>query len=296
MSDLESLGAPGRILLATDLSCRCDRAFDRAVELAGRWDARLFITHVLPPPDLVSDQDRNRPAWRRDADPLETMRRRIARELAGEIANVEIRVEEGEPVERLLEVADREGCDLIVTGIARDEPFGRMFLGTTVNQLVRRSSVPILVVKDRANGPYRKIAVATDFSESSRRALVTAVGYFAGAEFVLLHGHDIPFGSLQEKEESPGTLRAMEEKCRAEFLADTPIGDALLERIPLLIEQGAPERLIWDYVREEEVDLTVVGSHGHGAVYDILIGSMTKELLESAAGDMLVVIDPRARE
>src|SRR6218665_3256022 len=40
---------PRNILLATDLSQRCDRAHDRAIELARRWGARLTVVHVLEP-------------------------------------------------------------------------------------------------------------------------------------------------------------------------------------------------------------------------------------------------------
>ena len=40
-------GPPKCILLGTDLSCRCDRALDRAVQLARLWHASLHILHVV---------------------------------------------------------------------------------------------------------------------------------------------------------------------------------------------------------------------------------------------------------
>lgn len=39
--------APRKIMLATDLTPAGDRAFDRAVELAGQWDAELVVLHVV---------------------------------------------------------------------------------------------------------------------------------------------------------------------------------------------------------------------------------------------------------
>ncbi|MFN7236816.1 MAG: universal stress protein, partial [Brevundimonas sp.] len=48
---------PRTLLLATDLSSRCDRALDRAASLAARWDARLIVVNVIE-------------ASRRDADDL----------------------------------------------------------------------------------------------------------------------------------------------------------------------------------------------------------------------------------
>lgn len=38
---------PARLLLATDLSARCDRALDRAAQLAGEWHAELVALNVL---------------------------------------------------------------------------------------------------------------------------------------------------------------------------------------------------------------------------------------------------------
>ncbi|MFN5481402.1 MAG: universal stress protein, partial [Brevundimonas sp.] len=38
---------PRTLLLATDLSSRCDRALDRAASLAARWDARLIVVNVI---------------------------------------------------------------------------------------------------------------------------------------------------------------------------------------------------------------------------------------------------------
>ena len=35
-------GAPRKVLLATDLSARCDRALERAVSLAVGWNAQLI--------------------------------------------------------------------------------------------------------------------------------------------------------------------------------------------------------------------------------------------------------------
>jgi len=40
-------GPPKKILLATDLSSRCDRALDRAAALAARWQSALVVLHVL---------------------------------------------------------------------------------------------------------------------------------------------------------------------------------------------------------------------------------------------------------
>lgn len=37
------------LLLASDLSSRCDRASDRAVQLARAWKAKLLVVHAIDP-------------------------------------------------------------------------------------------------------------------------------------------------------------------------------------------------------------------------------------------------------
>lgn len=37
------------LLLATDLSSRCDRASDRAAQLAQAWSAKLLVLHAIDP-------------------------------------------------------------------------------------------------------------------------------------------------------------------------------------------------------------------------------------------------------
>ena len=89
-------------------------------------------------------------------------------------------VEEGDPAEVIERIAAAEGCELIVTGIAREEPFAlRPFtLGKTVDRLLRRSPIPILIVRNRARSAYEHIVVATDFSDSSGYALQVALRLF----------------------------------------------------------------------------------------------------------------------
>lgn len=49
-------GPPRTILLATDLSSRCDRAVQRGLQLAKLWNSRLIILNVIEP---VHTTDRN---------------------------------------------------------------------------------------------------------------------------------------------------------------------------------------------------------------------------------------------
>src|SRR3546814_16362426 len=108
------IAKPRRILLATDLTSRCDRALDRASQLASEWDAELVAAHVVDPAHTPQFHvDRSRRRWRRIHDPLARMRWRIRRDLAGDMENIRFILATGEPAEKHVELAAREACDKI---------------------------------------------------------------------------------------------------------------------------------------------------------------------------------------
>ncbi|WP_170150878.1 universal stress protein [Hephaestia caeni] len=285
-----AIAKPRRILLATDLTSRCDRALDRASQLASEWDAELVAAHIVDPAHTPQFHvDRSRRRWRRIHDPLERMRWRIRRDLAGDMANMRFILEEGEPAEKLVEIAAREECDLIVTGAARQESIERMLWGSTIIRLVRGSPSPVLMVQDRGARPYRRITVATDFSEASFQALLRTAAIFPESSLTLFHAYDIPFAGFVTDRDFSRELQAMESDVAARVLGDERIDPALRARINVEIEHGSPEALLDDFVEDQHMDLTVIGSHGRGAVFDALIGSTAKRLVESLEGDLLIV-------
>src|SRR5690606_5302975 len=64
--------SPKRILLATDLDPRSDRALDRAALLAGEFSAELFVAHVL---EDIPDGEDAIPSWRRPPSLVDVARR-----------------------------------------------------------------------------------------------------------------------------------------------------------------------------------------------------------------------------
>jgi nucleotide-binding universal stress UspA family protein len=53
--------------------------------------------------------------------------------------------------------------------------------------------------------------------------------------------------------------------------------------------QGVDLDAILEECKKLETDLIVVGTHGHGALYNLLIGSMTADILKKAFCPVLVV-------
>lgn len=279
---------PRRILLATDLSCRSDRALDRSVQLSGMWGAELIAATVVEPgpADLLESRASS---WRRQATSSERMHWRLARDVASAADNIRVVVETGDPAAKLAEIAQRENCDLIVTGIARDETLGRMILGNTVSRLVRAGTTPVLVVRDRPIRPYARIVIATDFSEAALQAMLVTAAFFPEAALTLFHGYDIPYKAFLADSDFARETRAIAVEAKAKLHDDDRIAPPLREKLAIVVEQGRPETLIGRYVEDHHADLTVIGSLGRGALFEAFIGSMDNRLLDALEGDLLIV-------
>ena len=282
---------PHRILMATDLSAQCDRALDRAVQLAGQWQAPLLVVHATPRDPAALWPGEDEPALRHSVDPLALIRQRIRRDLRGDVADVDIHVQAGDPAEVILDVARREHCDLIVLGDARDTR-GRNALGDTVEALLRKSPVSLLIVKQRPRGAYRRVLVGTDFTVESRHGLTAAAGWFPLADFTLLHALDIPYKSHWLEPQHRGDLTRMEMATIEAFVAEAGLPADLRQGMQLLVEHGHPEAMLGKRALEHDNELTVIGAFRCGLAFHLLVGGTTRRIVQAVPNDVLVVRVP----
>ncbi len=148
----------------------------------------------------------------------------------------------------------------------------------------------------------KTIVVALDYSESTSVVLNAAVEMAKafGASLHLLHVLEAEpaytaYGFTPD--EFPAIhLFQQEARKRAavkldEVLATVPsaIGDVRTKLV-----EGAPLHAILDYAKEIRADLVVLGSHGHGVVASILLGSVAEGLVRKAEYPTLVVPVRRA--
>ena len=56
-----------------------------------------------------------------------------------------------------------------------------------------------------------------------------------------------------------------------------------------ILKQGVAGDTILEHAEENKADYIVVGSHGRSGVYDVLIGSLTKEITRKSKIPVLVV-------
>ena len=78
-------------------------------------------------------------------------------------------------------------------------------------------------------------------------------------------------------------LQAFSEEVKADEEDQTFVTDEIL------IKDGAPAEIIVQTAIEQNCDLVVMGTHGHGAIADVLIGSTAKWVIRQSPIPVLVI-------
>ena len=279
------------ILAATDFSTRSQRAVRRAGLLARESSAELTLMHVVDddqPTDLVALETR-------EAE-------RILGEQIGAMAELQgLRprslVIAGDPFDGILRAAASAGADLIVMGAHRKQLLRDIFVGTTIERVIRTGPVPVLMVNGEAEQAYRTALAAVDLSESSVNAIRTgtALGLPGGARLALVHAFlPLAKGMMLYSGLDRDTIdgHVADERVRATkelttFLEANGLDD---HGQPVrVVEEGAPFEVISTAVKQVKPDVLIIGTHGRSGIAKALLGSVTEEVLRSLDVDILAV-------
>jgi manganese transport protein len=140
-----------------------------------------------------------------------------------------------------------------------------------------------------------KIGVALEHDQADAEILNRALGLAqpqnGQSELVLLHVVDTPLTRVLGPETADRESEADER-----YLAD--LVDALKDRgykaRSVLLHGPNPAGELVSYLRQDPVDLLVVGSHGHGLVRDLLLGQTVDKVRHSLGVPMLIARPDRA--
>ena len=276
------------VILATDGHDQSNSAMLMARLLAGE-KASLRVVSVLRPFPTVTPE---LPVT--VTEEMETARRReqiqMVRQQAGRVLgddNFEVELDEGDPATAIAQLARRVNATMIVAGLGRHRVIDRVFGDETALRLIRVAGTPVYAV---ASGPAQapvQIVVAVDFSETSLRAARLALEV-AGPHATIYLAHVAPRdATLHEwsefgrsyKEDAGDALYKLREQLRV------PPG-MVLQRILL---QGDPVTELLAFAASVNADLIATGSHGHGFVTRLVVGSVTTRILRVATCSVLCV-------
>ena len=200
--------------------------------------------------------------------------------------------------EAILEMAAATGAGLVVKDVGH-EPLLRRITYTALDwKLLRRLPVPLMLVDGRSTHLPRRILAAVDTMPGTAdpealNALILreALKHADLAEAELHVAHVFPY---QPAYGAPGAYRALEriyaETRAADLEAFRAFSDA--HQVPGACRhwlEGNTVHRLAELVRENGVDLLVLGSSYHSALDRLLVGSTAETLLYQAPCDVLLV-------
>ncbi|EIM26808.1 universal stress protein [Microvirga lotononidis] len=261
----------------------------RAGLLARDIGAELTLLHVVDddqPTDLVALETR-------EAE-------RILGEQIGAVAELRglpsrALVIAGDPFDGILRAAASTEAGLIVMGAHRKQLLRDVFVGTTIERVIRAGPFPVLMLNGEVEQPYRTALAAIDLSEPSVLAMRTgiALGLPAGARLGLVHAFlPLAKGQMFYAGLSQDTINGYvaDERIRAtnELIAFLEANGLDDNGQPMcVVEEGTAFEVISKAVAQVEPDVLVMGTHGRSVLARMQLGSVTEEVLRSL--DILAV-------
>lgn len=154
----------------------------------------------------------------------------------------------------------------------------------------------------------KKILYTTDLSKSARHAFVYAasIAHRYGAGITILHVLEAPplsvhfLGEQWEEIKEKNVERAITEvntrldKFRANMSTELASHPFTVDDI--VVKTGIPEEHILREAKEGDFDVVVMGTHGHGAFADAMMGSTARRVLRRSQKPVLVIRLPEGDE
>jgi len=155
-----------KILFASDISTTAKFAARYACSIGNSFNAKVWVIHVVP--DLietysseagimVSDDknqnaDVNKDAMDEAKQLLQERIRHTSKKVLAEIefcplAEENIIIKAGNPVEQIVKTAKEGNFDLVIMGTHGQGEFEEIILGSTASGVIHKSNVPVLVAR-----------------------------------------------------------------------------------------------------------------------------------------------------
>jgi nucleotide-binding universal stress UspA family protein len=149
-------------------------------------------------------------------------------------------------------------------------------------------------VKEEPMKSFRRILMATDFTEASGPAWERAVELARenGAELFLAHVYEPP-NAVQAEAVAPGVFEEWKTTLRANAAQKLQriAGEAWKSGVlaHTLVLTGMPDEAIAEAAREHTIDLIVIGTHGRTGFARLFLGSVAARLIATAPCAVLTV-------
>lgn len=204
-----------KIVVATDFSEASMVALGKAIYLSKKLKCTLDIVHVVEY-SLFRDSKKDKKAGK------EALMRFVSKNYP----NPEIEINQfcyvGTIQKELSKHIEESDAKLLCIGArGENQNLSDILLGSVARKIIRKSSIPVLVVKNESLSDYANIFSPTDFSDNSLALAKMSRKIFVGAKFIFYHLIARPFeirlGHYGANDEEISKYnRSLEEKAKAQ--------------------------------------------------------------------------------
>lgn len=309
------------VLLPLDGSPLAERAIPYALDLADRSGAPLALVSVISravAPRFVDhlgeiEAEIHEAAQQRADTYLRAVAARLS---AAPGRRVHTRVLVGPVADALVSVADELRARIMVLTTHGRGPARRAWLGSVTDALLRRTPVPLLVIRppeaepgaalpdegasagggELPDPPLRRIVLPVDGSDESKAAIPAALEWFgvSGRHFALLRifphhlpvwGSYLPDVARENERRKAGYLEAEEQI--QELRRELESAGAAAESF--LVEGGEPAEDLLSWSAGWEADAIAMTTRGRSGARRLFLGSVADKMIRGSRLPILVV-------
>jgi nucleotide-binding universal stress UspA family protein len=277
-----------KVLSCIDGSEESFHAFEETVKFAKEKNLTVFALTVAPSyhGDLslvgmgVSVDDLSKPF-------KEALLK--AREIASKYqVLIKTLYEEGEPFEKIIDVAEEISSDLIVMGKKGMSALEQILMGSVTERVIGYSNTDVLVVPKNASIQWDKVVLAVDVSKYAEklceRALDIAKDF--NSEINIVSTVEVSPAVFAIK---PEIFDVQVEKTK-QFLKETEIKFQKENIVAkFFIEEGEAYEKILELVDKIKAQMIILGTHGRTGLRRLLMGSTCQRVIGLSKVPVLVV-------
>lgn len=283
-----------KILVPLDTSSLAEQVLPPVLEIARAFNSTIDLLTVCEPhkiPEVETCQSY-----------LDEQAGKLKSSLEGSRSIINPRVVTGSPEHSILEHIKSENTNLVFLSSHGRTGIMPWPLGSTVDRVLRRTEVPLIIVKAIENseespsaGLFNRIMVTLDGSERGAVVLpyVAGISEKLHPEVILIHvvDTDRKVHNLGRVDTVPFIEQELETiKKRAEdYLEQQSRKFSDARTVSRVIRTGNVALEIMKHAAETDTSLIAMSSHGHSGLESWFIGSITHKILHAGGKSLLFV-------
>ncbi len=259
------------ILVPTDFSEQAENALHVAAQLAQRYDAEIFLLHLLELPLHQVDALSSHSELPEAMFFMKLAQKRFTDMMSRDyLQNVKVHetVEFNQSFNQLPQTCEEKNIDLIVMGSHGVSGLKEIFIGSNTEKVVRNSNIPVLVIKK----PHEEFTVndfvfASDFTNDNKQTYLQAVSiaekFDAKLHLVMVNTANNFTTTMEAKERI------------SEFTKDASYDNYSVS----IFNDETVEQGIVNFSQDINADLIGISTHGRQGIAHFFNGSISEELV-----------------